>query len=67
MCIAAASILAKTYKDEYIKKLVEQNPDLNKYDLLNNSGYGTANHIDAIKMYGITEYHRKTFGLCKDY
>lgn len=67
MCIAAASILAKTYKDEFIKKLVEEYPDLNKYDLLNNSGYGTANHIDAIKMYGISEFHRKTFGLCKNY
>lgn len=65
--IASASILAKTYKDEYIKKLVEDNPDLNKYDLLNNSGYGTANHIEAIKIYGITEYHRRTFGLCKNY
>lgn len=67
MSIASASILAKTYKDEYIANLVEQNPELNKYDLLNNSGYGTQNHIDAIKTYGITKYHRKTFGICKNY
>ena len=67
MSIASASILAKTYKDEYITNLVEQNPELNKYDLLNNSGYGTQNHIDAIKTYGITKYHRKTFGICKNY
>ena len=67
MSIAAASILAKTYKDKYIEDLVEKYPELNKYDLLNNSGYGTQNHIDAIKIYGITKYHRKTFGICKNY
>lgn len=67
MSIAAASILAKTYKDKYIEDLVAQYPDLNKYDLLNNSGYGTQNHIDAIKIYGITPFHRKTFGICKNY
>jgi len=65
MCIAAASILAKTYKDKYIEDLVALYPDLNKYDLSNNSGYGTQNHIDAIKIHGITPYHRKTFGICK--
>ena len=67
MSIAAASILAKTYKDQYIIDIVRQYPDLNKYDLLNNSGYGTQNHLDAIKMHGITEFHRKTFGICKNY
>ena len=65
MSIAAASILAKTSKDRYIEDLVLQYPDLIKYDLINNSGYGTQNHIDAIKMYGITPFHRKTFGICK--
>ena len=65
MSIAAASILAKTYKDNYIVRLVSETPDLEKYDLINNSGYGTVNHIEAIKMYGITKYHRKTFGICK--
>jgi len=67
MSIAAASILAKTAKDRFIKELVEEYPDYEKYDLLNNSGYGTQNHIDAIKMYGITPYHRKSCGICKNY
>lgn len=67
MSIAAASILAKTYKDKYIEDIVEEYPDLQKYDLLNNSGYGTSNHIEAIKIYGITQFHRKSFGICKNY
>jgi ribonuclease HII len=67
MSIAAASILAKTYKDKYIEDIVNKYPELNKYDLLNNSGYGTQNHIEGIKMYGLSEYHRKTFGICKNY
>ena len=62
--IAAASILAKTYRDEWINKLVDKNPELEKYDLRNNKGYGTKNHLDAIKKYGITEWHRKSFGIC---
>jgi ribonuclease HII len=67
MSIAAASILAKTYKDKHIEDLVLEYPDLEKYDLLNNSGYGTAKHIDSIKKYGICSFHRKTFGICKNY
>jgi len=67
MSIAAASILAKTYKDEYIQNIVNEYPDYKKYDLENNSGYGTANHLEAIKLYGITPHHRKTFGPCKSY
>lgn len=67
LSIASASILAKTYKDQYIEDIVKEYPDLNKYDLLNNSGYGTYNHIDSIKMYGISDFHRKTFGICKKY
>ena len=62
--IAAASILAKTYRDEWIHKLVDENPELEKYDLRNNKGYGTKKHLDAIKKYGITEWHRKSFGIC---
>ena len=65
--IAAASILAKVYHDEYIEQLVKDNPDLKKYDLLHNMGYGTQKHITAIKKYGITDYHRKTFGICKEF
>ena len=64
--IAAASILAKTYRDEWINKLVDENPELEKYDLRNNKGYGTKRHLDAIKQYGITRWHRKSFGICKE-
>ena len=65
--IAAASILAKVYHDEYVEQLCEQNPDYNKYDWLNNMCYGTKKHIEAIKEHGITKHHRKTFGICKQY
>jgi len=65
--IAAASILAKTFRDEYITKLVEDNPELKIYDIHNNKGYGTKKHMEAIKKYGITKWHRKTFGICKKY
>ena len=65
--IACASILAKEYHDDYIKKLVESNDDLKKYDWENNMCYGTKKHIDAINEYGITKYHRKTFGICSKF
>ena len=65
--IAAASILAKTYRDNYIKKLVKENPELEKYDVLNNKGYGTKKHLDATEKYGITKWHRKTFKPCNQY
>ena len=65
--IACASILAKVYHDEYIENLVKQNPDLDKYDWCSNMCYGTKKHIDAINKYGITKYHRKTFGICNNY
>lgn len=64
--IAAASILAKTSRDAYIEKLCEDNPELNdKYGILSNKGYGTKTHMDGIKRYGITKWHRKSFGVCK--
>lgn len=65
--IACASILAKVYHDEYIQKLCEDEPDLNKYDWTNNMCYGTEAHINAIKKYGLSKYHRRTFGICKEY
>ena len=66
--IAAASILAKVEHDWYIEELCKKNEELNeKYDLLNNMGYGTKNHMDNIKKYGISEYHRRSFGICKNY
>lgn len=63
--IAAASILAKVYHDEYIDNLVKENTDLEKYNWTSNMCYGTAEHLNAIKEYGITPYHRKSFGPCK--
>ena len=65
--IAAASVLAKTFRDNYITQLVKENPELEKYDILKNKGYGTKNHIEAIRKYGITKWHRKTFKPCSDY
>ena len=64
--IAAASILAKVYHDEYIEELCEQDPSLHeKYNWLNNMGYGTKAHMNGIKEYGITKYHRKSFKPCR--
>ena len=65
-CIAAASILAKVARDDYIAELCANEPELiTHYDLLKNKGYGTKKHMDGIKQYGITEWHRKTFGICR--
>lgn len=65
--IASASILAKVERDEYVEKLCSQYPQLSeKYKLDKNMGYGTKQHLDAIKEHGITQWHRKTFGLCKE-
>lgn len=63
-CISAASILAKVERDEYIRKLCKQYPELDeKYGLLKNKGYGTKIHIEGIHKYGYCEYHRKSFKL----
>ncbi|GAF78217.1 unnamed protein product, partial [marine sediment metagenome] len=67
LSIAAASILAKVERDRYILSLVESNENLSYYDIKNNKGYGTKNHLEAIKRYGITKFHRKSFGICKNY
>ena len=62
--IAAASIIAKEYHDDYIKTICAENPELNeRYDLLSNMGYGTRNHVDGIRKYGLSNYHRKSFKL----
>ena len=66
--IAAASILAKVERDFYIENLCKDNPTLSEYYGLNkNKGYGTRQHLDGIKKYGISKWHRKTYGICKDY
>lgn len=65
LSIAAASIIAKEYHDEYIKNLCSCHPELNeKYDLLNNMGYGTKKHLLGIEKYGNSDFHRKTFKPC---
>lgn len=58
--IAAASILAKTYRDHYMKKIHKEYPE---YNWKKNKGYPTKEHKAAIKKYGITKYHRKSFKL----
>ncbi len=63
LSIAAASILAKTYRDDYMDRLAEEYPC---YDWLSNKGYPTKKHREAIRQYGITPYHRKTFNLLGD-
>ena len=65
MSIAAASIIAKEYHDEYIKNLCLSNSDLDeKYNLLSNMGYGTKKHLIGLEKYGKSEFHRKTFKPC---
>ena len=63
LSIAAASILAKTYRDDYMNRLAENYP---QYDWRNNKGYPTRKHRAAIAEYGPTPYHRKTFNLLGD-
>lgn len=66
--IAAASILAKYERDNYIINLCEEFPMLKeRYFIHNNKGYGTKQHMDGIKAFGITKWHRKTFGICQQY
>lgn len=56
--IAAASILSKVHRDKYMAKIGKRYP---QFDWVNNKGYGTKKHIDSIKKYGYTKYHRNTF------
>jgi ribonuclease HII len=66
--IAAASILAKVSRDEYISEMCDMNSELEeRYGIRKNKGYGTKYHMEGIQKYGITEYHRKTFGVCRKY
>jgi len=62
--IAAASVIAKVTRDRMMYELDKKYP---MYDLANNKGYGTKKHIEAIKKYGITKYHRTTFKPVCDY
>ena len=63
LSIAAASILAKTYRDDYMNRLAEEYP---QYDWRSNKGYPTKKHREAIRQYGITPYHRKSYNLLGD-
>lgn len=58
--IAAASILAKTYRDDFMLKLDEEYPE---YDWKNNKGYGTLKHREAINKFGLCKYHRKSYNI----
>jgi ribonuclease HII len=58
--IAAASILAKTYRDEYMKQLHERFP---QYNWKRNKGYGTEEHRNAIEQFGLCEHHRRSFDI----
>jgi len=60
LSIAAASILAKTYRDDYMQSIAEEFP---QYDWKSNKGYPTKKHRAAIKEFGISPYHRKSFTL----
>ena len=63
MSIAAASVLAKTYRDEYMNKIHEEFP---MYNWKKNKGYPTKEHREAIRKYGPTKYHRMSFKLLPD-
>ena len=66
--IAAASILAKVARDEYIEELCKQYPELiEHYGIDSNKGYGAKKHLDGIKEHGITIWHRRSFGICKNF
>ncbi|MFT5925825.1 MAG: ribonuclease HII [Rubritalea sp.] len=61
--IAAASVLAKTYRDDFMSRIAEKYP---AYDWKNNQGYPTKKHREAIRQFGATPYHRMTFRLLPD-
>ena len=63
LSIAAASILAKTFRDDYMNQLAEEYP---LYDWKGNKGYPTRKHREAIRLHGITPYHRRSFNLLGD-
>ncbi len=66
--IAAGSILAKVTRDKYICELCSKHENLDEfYGLSQNKGYGTARHMEGIKQHGISPWHRKSFGICRQY
>jgi ribonuclease HII len=65
--IAAASIVAKVERDKYIEDMCKAYPYLQEWDIHNNKGYGTRKHMEAISNKGITQWHRRSFGICKTF
>ena len=63
LSIAAASILAKTFRDDYMNQLAEEYP---LYNWKGNKGYPTRKHREAIRLHGVTPYHRRSFNLLGD-
>lgn len=63
--IAAASILAKVYHDEHIQSLLDNNQDLHKYGIESNMGYGTKKHMEALREYGPSKFHRLSYKPCQ--
>jgi ribonuclease HII len=66
--IAAASILAKVARDQYIEELCAEHPYLDEhYSIASNKGYGAKKHMDGIEAHGITPWHRRSFRPCSSY
>jgi len=66
--IAAASILAKVERDQYVEEMCDKYPKLDEYyGLRSNKGYGCKRHMDGIKDHGISRWHRRSFGICKTF
>ena len=66
--IAAASILAKVARDQYIEELCKEFPYLDEhYSIASNKGYGAKKHMDGIELHGITPWHRRSFKPCSSY
>ena len=66
-CIAAASILAKVSRDQYIEELCDAYPLLNEiYSIRGNKGYGAKQHMQGIREHGITKWHRQSYAPCKE-
>lgn len=64
--VAAASILAKVARDDYVAEICAEDPSLDdKYGVLRNKGYGTRTHLEGIATHGISKHHRRTFGSCR--
>lgn len=62
--VASASIIGKVVRDDYMKTLNDGDINNRIYDWKNNKGYGAPKHIAAIKEYGLSKYHRRTFSIC---